>query len=104
MCATDHRVIPGAYIERHKQSLNDFLDKWARDWANNNLSAKTAERYLELPRLHVRPHLGGKAIQSIGVQDFNALYASLHDKLCPRTVKHVHRLYIACLVTRRSGA
>ena len=38
----------GAYIERHKQSLNNFLDKWERDWANNNLSAKTAERYFEL--------------------------------------------------------
>jgi hypothetical protein len=82
----------GAYIERHKQSLNNFLDKWERDWAKNNLSAKTAERYFELTRLHVRPHLGGKAIQSIGVQDLNTLYAGLHDKLSPRTIKHVHRL------------
>ena len=52
----------GAYIERHKQSLNNFLDKWERDWAKNNLSAKTAERYFELTRLHIRPDLGGKAI------------------------------------------
>jgi integrase len=82
----------GACIERHKQSLNSFLDKWERDWATNNLSAKTAERYFELTRLHIRPHLGGRAIQSIGVQDLNTLYAGLHDKLSPRTIKHVHRL------------
>jgi integrase len=82
----------GAFIERHKQSLNSFLDKWERDWATNNLSAKTAERYFELTRLHIRPHLGGRAIQSIGVQDLNTLYAGLHDKLSPRTIKHVHRL------------
>jgi hypothetical protein len=82
----------GAYIERHRQLLNDFLDKWSRDWAVHNVSAKSAERYLELLRLHVRPQLGAKAIQSIGVQDLNALYASLHGKLSPRTVKHVHRL------------
>jgi integrase len=81
----------GSYIERNRQSLNDFLDKWSRDWAVHNVSAKSAERYLEL-RLHVRPQLGAKAIQSIGVQDLNALYASLHEKLSPRTVKHVHRL------------
>jgi integrase len=42
--------------------------------------------------LHVRPQLGAKAIQSIGVPDLNALYAGLHEKLSPRTVKHVHRL------------
>lgn len=82
----------GSYIERNRQSLNDFLDKWSRDWAVHNVSAKSAERYLELLRLHVRPQLGAKAIQSIGVQDLNALYASLHEKLSPRTVKHVHRL------------
>jgi integrase len=82
----------GGYVERHRQSLNEFLDRWERDWAVPNLSPKTCERYLELLRLHVRPHLGGKAIQSIGVQDLNALYADLHQRLAPRTIKHVHRL------------
>lgn len=82
----------GAYVERHRQSLNEFLDRWERDWAANNVGPKSAERYLELLRLHVRPHIGGKAIQSIGVQDLNALYTDLHQKLAPRTIKHVHRL------------
>lgn len=82
----------GAYVERHRQTLNDFLDRWERDWATNNVSPKTAERYLELSRLHIRPHLGAKPMQAIRVEDLNALYASLHQKLSPRTIKHVHRL------------
>jgi integrase len=82
----------GAYVERHKQSLNNFLDKWERDWATNNLSPKSAERYLELARLHIRPVLGAKPIQAIRVEDLNALYAGLHQRLSPRTIKHVHRL------------
>jgi integrase len=85
-------LMTGAYVERHKQSLNDFLDRWERDWATNNLSPKTAERYLELNRLHIRPHIGAKPMQAIRVEDLNALYAGLHQKLSPRTIKHVHRL------------
>jgi integrase len=82
----------GAYVERHRQSLNEFPDLWERDWAANNVSPKSAERYFELARLHIRPHIGGKAIQSIGAQDLNALYTSLHERLGARTIKQVHRL------------
>jgi integrase len=82
----------GSYIERHRQSLNDFLDKWERDWASNNLSPKTAERYWQLLQKHVRPHLGARPIQSIQAEDLNRLYSSLHQKLAPRTIKHIHRV------------
>jgi hypothetical protein len=40
----------GAYVEHTRQSLNDFLDKWEKDWAANNLEPKTAERYWQLLR------------------------------------------------------
>jgi integrase len=81
-----------AYVEHDKKSLNDFLDNWERDWAATNVSPKTAERYSELLRTHIRPTLGGKPMQAIRVQDLNKLYTDLHDKIAPRTVKHVHRL------------
>jgi integrase len=82
----------GAYIETDKTSLNNFLDRWERDWAATNVSPKTAERYSQLLKLHIRPMLGAKPMQAIRAQDLNALYTSLHDKLAPRTVGHVHRL------------
>jgi integrase len=82
----------GAYVEHDKKSLNQFLDTWERDWAAMNVSPKTAERYSQLLKLHIRPMLGAKPMQAIRAQDLNALYTSLHDKLAPRTVGHVHRL------------
>ena len=82
----------GAYVEQHRQTLNDFLDHWERDWAATNVSPKTNERYSELLRTHVRPHIGAKPIQSIRVEDLNRLYSDLHQKIAPRTVKHIHRL------------
>jgi integrase len=80
------------YVERHRQTLNAFLDQWERDWAANNLSPKTAERYWQLLQKHVRPHLGARPIQSIQAEDLNRLYSSLHQKLAPRTIRHIHRM------------
>jgi integrase len=81
----------GAYVETDRTSLNDFLDRWERDWAATNVSGKTAERYSHLMK-HIRPTLGAKPMQAIRAQDLNALYTSLRDKLAPRTIGHVHRL------------
>ena len=82
----------GAYVEHDKKSVDTFLDDWERDWAATNVSPKTRERYSEILRKHVRPHIGAKRMQSIRVEDLNKLYTELHQKLAPRTVKHVHRL------------
>ena len=81
----------GAYVETDRTSLNDFLDRWERDWAATNVSGKTAERYSHLMK-HIRPTLGAKPMQAIRAQDLNALYTSLRDRLAPRTIGHVHRL------------
>jgi integrase len=82
----------GSYVEHDKKSLSEFLDKWEADWAANNVSPKTAERYSELLRRHVRPHIGAKRIQTIRPEDLNKLYSDLRQTLAPRTVRHVHRL------------
>jgi integrase len=82
----------GAYVEHDRQTVDGFLDKWERDWLATNVSPKTRERYSELLRKHVRPHIGAKRMQAVRVEDFNKLYTDLHQKLAPRTVKHVHRL------------
>jgi integrase len=82
----------GSYVEHDKKTLNEFLDKWEADWAANNVNPKTAERYSELLRNHVRPHIGTKRIQAIRPEDLNRLYSDLRQKLAPRTVRHVHGL------------
>jgi integrase len=82
----------GGYVEHHKRSLNEFLDAWERDWMATNVNPKTGQRYSELLRVHVRPHLAHKRLQSIGAGDLNTLYRQLYETLAPRTVRHVHRL------------
>src|SRR5205085_5904927 len=69
----------GDYVDTSKVTLGDFLDRWEA-WAATQVSAKTLERYTELLRHHVRPHIGAAAAKPAGAG------------LAPRTVGHVHRL------------
>ena len=80
------------YVERERKSLNQFLDDWEADWVPVNVSPRTAERYNELLRLYVRPRLGDKPLQAIRPEDLNGLYADLHHRLAPLSVRQVYRL------------
>lgn len=87
----------GESVDPSRVTLSEFLDRWERDWATINTSAKTYERYAELLRKHVRPRIGTMAIQKLKPLNLSGLYADLSRAgLAPRTIGHVHR------VTRRA--
>jgi hypothetical protein len=73
-------------FENNKETLADFLDRW-KARLGRHVSPKTRERYSELLRNHVRPHIGARRLQAIRIEDLNRLYADLHQKLAPRTIK-----------------
>jgi integrase len=83
----------GTYVEATTETVGGFLDRWSRDWAATNVSPKTLERYNELIRNQIHPHIGNRTIQKLRPVDLTELYAKLlRDRLAPRTVGHVHRL------------
>jgi integrase len=91
-------VEKGEYVDPTKLTLAQFLDRW-ETWAVAQVSAKTLERYTELLKHHVRPHLGAARLQKLRTVNFAELYGRLHKPktdggagLAPRTVGHVHRL------------
>jgi integrase len=89
----------GEHIDPSRMTVGKFLDRWERDWAPMNVSAKTLERYKELLAHHVRPHIGAVRLQRLRTVDLASLYGRLQrpknqngSGLSPRTVGHVHRL------------
>jgi integrase len=95
----------GTYVDPSKTSLGEFLDRWERDWAAVNVSPKTRERYGELLRCHVRPHIGVVRLQRLKPLNLSELYAKLlrggrrdGAGLSARTVGHVHRVLHKALV------
>lgn len=87
----------GTAFDPSKTTLAQFLDRW-ESWAATQVSRKTFERYNELVRHHVRPHLGAARIQKLRPINCAELYGTLQkDKpvgagLAPRTVGPIHRL------------
>lgn len=89
----------GEFVPPVRQTVAEFLDTWERDFAVPNTTPKTLERYRELLRLHIRPHVGTTRLQALSTSHLQALYAKLLREgrgagvgLSARTVKHVHRV------------
>ena len=78
-----------------------ILDRWEKTL---DVSPKTKERYLELVRLYIRPHLGALKVRTITASRLEQFYGDLRDgrgpqnadasKLSPRTIGHIHRLVV----------
>ena len=83
----------GEQVDPSRITVGEFLDRWERDWCVSNVSPKTAERYGELLRLHVRPHIGAVRVQKLRPVNLTELYGKLSATLAPRTVGHVHRVF-----------
>jgi integrase len=82
----------GEGVDPSKVTVGKFLERWDRDWASINVSPKTLERYRQIVRLNVVPHIGTVRIQKLRPVHLNELYAKLSQDLSPRSVGHVHRV------------
>jgi integrase len=94
------QVDKGEYAASSTETLGDYLARWGRDWAAINVSPKAAERYIDLMRVHVTPHIGSIRLQRLRSVNLAELYPKLlrESGLAPRTVAHVHRVLHRALV------
>jgi integrase len=95
-----HSINTGAYVEPSRITLGEFLERWLRDYATTNVSAKTSERYTEIVRIHLVPALGPYVLaklQPLHIQEYysEALQKGRKDGkggLSAHTVLHHHRV------------
>jgi integrase len=89
----------GEGVDPSKSTVAEFVARWERDWATANVGPKTLERYRQLLRLYVNPHIGAVRIQKLRAVHLNELYSALlrsggrnGSALSARSVGHVHRV------------
>jgi integrase len=89
----------GEGVDPSKATVAEFLERWERDWASINVSPKTLERYKQILKLNIVPHIGATRVQRLRPVHLNELYAKLQRTgghngrpLSPRSVGHVHRV------------
>jgi len=98
------------HVARTGLTVGDWLETWLSDVAAHKVAAKTHERYSELLRLHVIPHLGTTTLQDLSPLAIQSLYSQLRKSgkrlkpskadpapapvgLSALTVRHVHRSF-----------
>ena len=87
----------GTHVENSKTSVADWLERWLAD--QHGLAPKTVERYRELIRHQIIPHLGPCPLQKLRPAQIKAWHTKLLNEgrrkgggLSARTVGHAHRV------------
>jgi len=95
-----NEVNSGAYVEPSRMLVSEYLKRWLKDYAEPNVSPKTAERYAQIIRDNINPALGQyqlSKLKPLHIQSFytDCLTSGRKDGkggLAAQTVLHFHRL------------
>jgi len=88
-----HEAATGGLVDPGRVTVGEWLDRWLHDIAKPNVAAKTWERYEEVVRIHLKPHLGKIPLHQLRPAHIQRLYAALQGAgKHPRTILHVHRV------------
>jgi integrase len=89
----------GEGIDPSKETIAEFVRRWDRDWLSLHVSPKSLERYRQILRLYIVPHIGGVRLQKLRAVHLSELYAKLlrtggdeSRPLAPATVGYAHRV------------
>ena len=91
----------GAYVEPHKITVGDFLRARVDQWeAAGEISARTAQRYRQLVKNQIVPHLGATLLQKLRPFDVEVWHTALRNDgrvrgkggVAARTIGHAHRI------------
>lgn len=84
-------VAAGTYTPPSKVTLQEFTERWLRDYAAPRLRATTYRSYERLIQNHVLPTLGLRPLSRVTAADLSRLYREKLDSgLSPRTVRYIH--------------
>jgi integrase len=88
----------GVFVEPALMPLNQFLDRWLTEIAQNKLRARTFDNYESLLNCHVRKILGSKRLSDIQAYEVQKLYNDMKKaKYSPKTIRHVHNVLSSAL-------
>lgn len=99
-----HSGDTGEHVAPDKGTLAEWAKQWIEAGAPGRRRMKVGqraiERYDQLLRTHVLPTLGDTKLQDLGSTDIDKLYLGL-DGISPRTARHVHSVFNACLAAAK---
>jgi integrase len=86
-------VDSGTSVEPSKVTVGDFVRARLAQWeAAGEISPRTAQRYQQLVKNQIAPHLGAKILRKLKPLDIEQWHTALRGSVAPRTIGHAHRV------------
>ncbi len=87
------QLAQNTYVPPAKEKLADFLADWLENSARSNVKPRTFERYEELVRQHIVPHIGAVKLDKLTPRHVDILLGKVKESgLSSRTALHVYRV------------
>jgi integrase len=86
-------VATGQHVDPSTETVAQFVERWLRDWADDNVSNQTWAGYAQMLRKHLCSRVGSTPIQKLTPAHLQSVYAAMaQDGLADRTRLHLHRI------------
>ena len=90
----EKRVMEGNYLSGDKMTFSHFVGIWDKEWAYQNVSARTREAYEDELRVHIIPRIGHYAIGKIKSLHIQAIITDMIDK--GYSVSKIRKVFHVC--------
>ena len=86
-------VDSGLYVNKHKETVSEFMSRWMETYAATNVTLRTAHGYEGYIHRYIDPTIGKVALQSLTPSQIQKVYADMLERgLSNNTVLHLHRV------------
>ena len=83
----------GSFVDKSKETVSEFMNRWLETYAATNVTLRTAHGYEGYSRRYINPTIGKVALQSLTPSQVQKIYADMLERgLSNTTVLHLHRL------------
>ena len=88
-----HAKDTGTLIQRSKESLNAYLDRWLKTAVKPRVRERTHKEYSSTLRRYVRPALGARRLSSINPVDIQNLYSTMQARGLKDSARYTHTVF-----------
>ena len=83
----------GSFVDKSKETVSEFMNRWLETYAATNVTLRTAHGYEGYSRRYINSTIGKVALQSLTPSQVQKVYADMLERgLSNTTVLHLHRL------------
>lgn len=84
----------GTYVTPQKLTMSEYLDKWLKEYALNNVRYSTYKRYEQMISFAIKPYMGNSELVKLNPLTIQEFYTYCKEKLnnSSTTINHYHTL------------